>query len=111
VRAYHFGPQFLVEIELVMAEDTLLKHSHDVGILLQHKIESLEECERCFVHIDYAHRDGDDHDPEVPVHKKIASTLIGEGEDEAPPSQSTRRLQTARAIGALSVEDVDFPRV
>merc|ERR1712151_822267 len=57
IRAYHFGPKFLVEIELVMAKETPLVESHDVGILLQHKIESLEACERCFVHIDYQHRD------------------------------------------------------
>ena len=43
VRAYHFGPKFLVEIEIVMPEETPLRESHDVGILLQHKIERLEE--------------------------------------------------------------------
>lgn len=43
VRAYHFGPKFLVEIEIVMAEETPLRESHDVGILLQHKIERLPE--------------------------------------------------------------------
>lgn len=53
LRAYHFGPKFLVELEIVMPEDTPLRESHDVGIRLQHKIESLESVERCFVHIDY----------------------------------------------------------
>ena len=43
VRAYHFGPKFLVELEIVMAEETPLRESHDVGINLQHKIERLEQ--------------------------------------------------------------------
>lgn len=76
VRAYHFGPKFLVEIELVMAQETPLLESHDVGILLQHKIENLDACERCFVHIDYQHRESDDHDPSVPLNRK---TSMGEG--------------------------------
>ena len=43
VRAYHFGPRFLVEVEIVMAGETPLSESHDVGIMLQHKIERLEQ--------------------------------------------------------------------
>jgi len=70
MRAYHFGPKFLVEVEIVMAEDTMLRDSHDCGIMLQHKIESLPEVERCFVHIDYQQREVDDHDPKVPVEYK-----------------------------------------
>ncbi|KAL1499047.1 hypothetical protein AB1Y20_013563 [Prymnesium parvum] len=67
VRAYHFGPKFLVEVEIVMPEETPLRESHDVGILLQHKIERLEEIDRCFVHLDYQFRDVDDHDPKTPI--------------------------------------------
>lgn len=70
VRAYHFGPKFLVEVELVMDRSTPLEKSHDVGMLLQDEIEHMDECERCFVHIDYEHREADDHDPSVPIHKK-----------------------------------------
>lgn len=70
VRAYHFGPKFLVEVELVMDKETLLQKSHDVGIALQHAIELMDDCERCFVHIDYQHRDEDDHDKTVPIDKK-----------------------------------------
>ena len=67
VRAYHFGPKFLVEVEIVMAADTPLRESHDTGIMLQHKIELLEEVDRCFVHVDYQFRDADDHDPKTPI--------------------------------------------
>jgi len=61
VRAYHFGPKFLVELEVVLPKDTLLFESHDLGMELQYEIESREEVERCFVHIDYEVRPYDEH--------------------------------------------------
>jgi len=71
VCAYHFGPRYLVEIEVVMPENTTLRDSHDAGITLQHEVENLEDVERCFVHIDYQLRQHDDHDPEVPIEAKL----------------------------------------
>lgn len=71
LRAYHFGPKYLVEVEVVMPEHTTLRESHDAGIILQHKVELLEEVERCFVHIDYQRREHDDHDPGVPLQWKL----------------------------------------
>lgn len=61
VRAYHFGPKFLVELEVVLPRDTPLHESHDLGMELQYEIESREEVERCFVHIDYESRPYDEH--------------------------------------------------
>lgn len=61
VRAYHFGPKFLVELEVVLPRDTLLFESHDLGMELQYEIESRLEVERCFVHIDYESRPYDEH--------------------------------------------------
>mmetsp|Transcript_25895 Transcript_25895/g.38364 ORF Transcript_25895/g.38364 Transcript_25895/m.38364 type:complete len:440 (+) Transcript_25895:75-1394(+) len=61
VRAYHFGPKFLVELEVVLPKDTLLLESHDLGMELQYEIEGREEVERCFVHIDYEIRPYDEH--------------------------------------------------
>mmetsp|Transcript_8001 Transcript_8001/g.11567 ORF Transcript_8001/g.11567 Transcript_8001/m.11567 type:complete len:399 (-) Transcript_8001:2041-3237(-) len=60
-RAYHFGPKFLVEIEVVLPKETLLFESHDLGMDLQYEIEGREEVERCFVHIDYETRPYDEH--------------------------------------------------
>jgi divalent metal cation (Fe/Co/Zn/Cd) transporter len=40
LRAYHFGPKFLVEVEVVMPKKTLLKESHDLGMELQYEIEA-----------------------------------------------------------------------
>merc|ERR1719356_2142439 len=71
MKAYHFGPKYLVELEVVMPEDTPLRESHDIGIELQHKIEKMEEVERCFVHIDYQLREHDDHDPGGPLSEKL----------------------------------------
>mmetsp|Transcript_12236 Transcript_12236/g.38353 ORF Transcript_12236/g.38353 Transcript_12236/m.38353 type:complete len:453 (+) Transcript_12236:68-1426(+) len=76
VRAYHFGPKLLVEIELVMDSQTPLEVSHDVGITLQDQVERLEECERCFVHVDYKHRDHDLHDTSVPVESKAKDSIL-----------------------------------
>ena len=61
VRGYHFGPKFLVELEVVLPRDTLLFESHDLGMELQYEIEAMEEVERCFVHIDYETRPYDEH--------------------------------------------------
>jgi cation diffusion facilitator family transporter len=61
IRAYHFGPKFLVELEVVLPRNTFLFESHDLGMELQYEIEGREEVERCFVHIDYQVRDYDEH--------------------------------------------------
>mmetsp|Transcript_33462 Transcript_33462/g.83397 ORF Transcript_33462/g.83397 Transcript_33462/m.83397 type:complete len:403 (-) Transcript_33462:308-1516(-) len=92
VRAYHFGPKFLVELEIVMPEETPLRESHDVGILLQHKIERLEEVDRCFVHVDYQFRDVDDHDPKTPIgyktfEQRSLPPIAARLEMENPPQQ------------------------
>lgn len=64
LRAYAFGARFLVEVEVVMHEDTPLRVSHDLALQLQHRIEALEDCERAFVHVDYARRAGLEHKAE-----------------------------------------------
>jgi len=61
LRAYHFGSRYNVEMEIVVAPDMTVEVSHDLALSLQHKIEGLIECERCFVHVDYATRDGLEH--------------------------------------------------
>jgi len=59
VRVYHFGNNFLVEVDIVLPEHMSLRQSHDIGESLQLKIERLEEVERAFVHLDYEC----EHDP------------------------------------------------
>ncbi|BFZ23150.1 hypothetical protein BsWGS_26189 [Bradybaena similaris] len=53
VRAFHFGAKFLVEVDIVLGEETILSESHDIGESLQQKLEKLPEVERAFVHVDF----------------------------------------------------------
>lgn len=99
LNAYHFGPKYLVELEVVMPESTTLRDSHDCGILLQHKIEMLEEVERCFVHIDYQMRLHDDHDPEVPIDAKLYG-----GPCRSSPRAEGAKLAFQRTRGARAEE-------
>lgn len=40
-----------VEMEIVLPGDMTVMESHDIALALQHKIESLEDVERAFVHV------------------------------------------------------------
>ncbi|KAJ3796431.1 CDF-like metal transporter [Lentinula aff. detonsa] len=53
VRAYHSGPDFFVEVDVVMDPKTPLWKAHDISEHLQGKIEALPNIERAFVHVDY----------------------------------------------------------
>ncbi|KAF3792467.1 Cation-efflux pump [Nymphaea thermarum] len=53
VRAYTFGSQYFVEVDIVLPSDMLLSEAHDIGEDLQEKIEQLPQVERAFVHLDY----------------------------------------------------------
>ena len=46
VRAFYFGTSYLVEVDIVLPENMLLKEAHDIGEELQQKIEALSEVER-----------------------------------------------------------------
>lgn len=62
VRAYHSGPRYIVEIDVVMDRNERLEVAHDVAEDLQMKIEKLPEVERAFVHIDYETSHKPEHD-------------------------------------------------
>ncbi|EUB56435.1 Metal tolerance protein 9 [Echinococcus granulosus] len=53
VRAFHLGSNFMVEVDIVLPRDMDLHKAHDIGESLQQKLESLDEVERAFVHLDY----------------------------------------------------------
>ncbi|KAL3861825.1 hypothetical protein ACJMK2_007840 [Sinanodonta woodiana] len=53
VKAFHFGNNFLVEVDIVLPEDMTVRVAHDIGEELQQKLERHAEVERAFVHIDY----------------------------------------------------------
>lgn len=53
VRAYSFGVRYLVEVHIVLESAMPLQEAHNIGESLQLKLESLDEVERAFVHLDY----------------------------------------------------------
>ncbi|KAL5971249.1 Metal tolerance protein 9 [Taenia solium] len=63
VRAFHLGSNFMVEVDIVLPRDMDLHKAHDIGESLQQKLESLDEVERAFVHLDYefAHHPWTEH--------------------------------------------------
>uniref|UniRef100_A0A0D6QTZ4 Uncharacterized protein n=1 Tax=Araucaria cunninghamii TaxID=56994 RepID=A0A0D6QTZ4_ARACU len=70
VRAYTFGVLYFVEVDIELPEDLPLKEAHTIGESLQIKLESLEEVERAFVHLDFEC----DHKPEHSVLAKLPSS-------------------------------------
>ena len=65
VRAFHFGTNFLVEVDIVLPENMSLKESHNIGESLQQKLEKFPTVERAFVHLDYetTHHPSEEHKP------------------------------------------------
>ena len=61
VRAYHFGLRFLVECHIALPENMPLRVAHDIGETLEIKIESMEDVERAFVHLDYEWEHAPEH--------------------------------------------------
>ncbi|KAI0249528.1 CDF-like metal transporter [Lactifluus subvellereus] len=53
VRAYHSGPDYFVEVDVVMDASTPLWKAHDISQKLQDKIEVLPNVGRAFVHVDH----------------------------------------------------------
>ncbi|KAM7268951.1 hypothetical protein ACFE04_024448 [Oxalis oulophora] len=66
VRAYTFGSQYFVEVDIVLPEDMTLAQAHDIGEALQEKLELLPEVERAFVHIDFDIVHQLEHKPKKP---------------------------------------------
>ncbi|KAH9809882.1 hypothetical protein DFH28DRAFT_1132666 [Melampsora americana] len=52
-KCYHVGPNYFVEIDIVMNGNTPLWLSHDLGQELQDKLETLPRVDRAFVHLDH----------------------------------------------------------
>ncbi|KAK9698901.1 hypothetical protein RND81_08G139300 [Saponaria officinalis] len=67
VRAYNFGQNYFVEVDIVLPADMLLCNAHNIADSLQHKLELLSDVERAFVHVDYEFA----HKPEHQPHKLV----------------------------------------
>jgi len=60
-RCYHFGPKFLVEMEVVLPPDMPLRSTHDIGMSLQYKRENVRGVGRAFGHMDYSEGEYEEH--------------------------------------------------
>lgn len=65
VRAYTFGSQYFVEVDIELPEEMYLREAHNIGEALQNKLEALPEVERAYVHLDYEST----HRPEHTQHR------------------------------------------
>ncbi|EKX37751.1 hypothetical protein GUITHDRAFT_77758 [Guillardia theta CCMP2712] len=75
IRVYYFGQRHIVELEVILPATMTVRESHDIALELQHRIEALDEVERCFVHVDYQSRQD-----ELPEHKTERELILGAGE-------------------------------
>ncbi|XP_022947345.1 metal tolerance protein 9-like [Cucurbita moschata] len=63
VRAYTFGCNYFVEVDIVLPGETSLSQAHDIGETLQDKLEQLDEVDRAFVHVDHEFTHKPEHKP------------------------------------------------
>jgi hypothetical protein len=69
-RVYHSGPNYFVEIDIVLDPEMPLWKAHDISQDLQDQIETLPDVDRCFVHVDH----------EVD-HKPVCHSYVGDMEN------------------------------
>lgn len=62
-RVYHSGPNYFVEIDIVLPPEMPLWKAHDISQDLQDQVEALPDVDRCFVHVDHEV----DHKPVRPI--------------------------------------------
>lgn len=73
-------------MEIVLPGDMTVMESHDIALALQHKIESLPDVERAFVHVDHQKRDGLEHK----VERELVRSSFGPTSPEQGLLQGSR---------------------
>jgi len=53
IQAVHLGTNFLVEVDIGLPGSMPLAHAHDIGAELQGQLETIDDVERAFVHLDF----------------------------------------------------------
>lgn len=53
VQAVHHGTNFLLEVDIGLPGAMPLAEAHDIGAELQEQLETIDEVERVFVHLDF----------------------------------------------------------
>jgi len=108
-RVYHFGARYNVEMEIVLPGDMTVMESHDIALALQHKIESLEDVERAFVHVDHEMRDGLEHKIERNLVNDLRARAMSSDSAEstnnpiiAPNELRSRNSAAAASVGSMN---------
>lgn len=53
IQAIHFGTNFFTEVDIGLPGSMPLAQAHDIGAQLQSQLESMDDVERAFVHLDF----------------------------------------------------------
>jgi divalent metal cation (Fe/Co/Zn/Cd) transporter len=53
IQAVHLGTNLLVEVDIGVPGSMLLAEAHDIGAELQKQLETIDDIERAFVHLDF----------------------------------------------------------
>ncbi len=53
IQAVHFGTNFFTEVDIGLPASMPLAMAHDIGDKLQTQLESIDNIERAFVHLDF----------------------------------------------------------
>ena len=53
VQAIHFGMNYFADVDIGLSRSMPLAIAHDIGIELQDRLETMDDIERAFVHLDF----------------------------------------------------------
>jgi len=54
LEVYHVGDELIVEVDVILPQETSLHYAHDVGETIQATLEALDMVSRAYVHLDYS---------------------------------------------------------
>lgn len=109
-RSYHFGARYNVEMEVVLPGNMTVVESHDIALALQHKIESLGNVERAFVHVDHQVRDGLEHRVERELVLGDKSTVVM-SEQAAARLAGTEEIRSIEGTDSSDQIDPEQPAI